>query len=429
MSLRRNTIWNLAGMGLPLLLGLVAIPYLYLHLGVEKIGILTLVWALIGYFSLFDFGLGRALTQQVSSSRASGQENQVPVLVKSGLLFTAGTGLVGGLLLAVIADPLGRNWLNVSVNLQQDVVVSLLIAALGIPMTTVTTGLRGILEAYEDFPQVNILRMLLGASNFGLPMLSVMFLGSSLIWVTLSLVAARFALMIAHWILVDRRLRTGWQLVPFDMMQLRRLFSFGAWMTVTNVVGPLMVTADRFIISAVLGATFVAYYTVPAEMLMRILILPAALTSALFPRLAAIMTTNPEDSWRMYRKCLSAVMMVLFPICLLVGIGAKAGITLWLGRDFAEQSWMIVCIMAVGLLLNGIAHVPFAAIQAGGNSRVTAYFHIIELLLYLPLLFFALRSWGLIGAACASAARAGLDLFLMTAQVRKMQNIARKSER
>jgi hypothetical protein len=55
MSLKRNIVWNLAGTGLPLLVGALTIPYLPRTTGVEAFGVLTLVWALIGYFSLFDF--------------------------------------------------------------------------------------------------------------------------------------------------------------------------------------------------------------------------------------------------------------------------------------------------------------------------------------------------------------------------------------
>lgn len=416
-------------MGLPLLLGVIAIPYLYRHLGIEKVGILTLVWALIGYFSLFDFGLGRALTQQVSATRAAGLEEQLPGLVKSGLLFTALTGLVGGLLLAVLAYPLGFEWLKVSEGLRQSAAQSLLIAALGIPMTTVTTGLRGILEAYEDFPHVNLLRMLLGASNFGMPMLSVMLLGPSLVWVIGSLVGARLVLLIAHLLLVNHKLPPNWKKVPVSKTQLRRLFTFGAWITVSNIIGPIMVTADRFVISAVLGAGVVAYYTVPFEILSRVLILPAAVTGALFPMLTSVMVNDPSAARKLYRKCFNLVVLVMTPICLSMAVGSYWGLSLWLGKDFAEQSWIIVVLMAAGMLLNGIAQVPFAAIQAAGNSRVTAYFHIIQLMLYLPLLFVGLKFWGLIGAACVSVLRTGLDLLMMLAQVKKMQNTAQeKSE-
>ena len=46
------------------------IPRVVAGLGMERFGLLTLVWTAIGYFGLFDFGLGRALTQQVAGRLA-----------------------------------------------------------------------------------------------------------------------------------------------------------------------------------------------------------------------------------------------------------------------------------------------------------------------------------------------------------------------
>jgi O-antigen/teichoic acid export membrane protein len=419
MSLTKNTLWNLAGMGAPLLLGVLAIPYLYQTLGAEKIGILTLVWALIGYFSLFDFGLGRALTQQVSTCLATNNSEQLPSLVKTGLVFTAITGLLGGLVLAALAYPLGFNWLNVSKALQQSVLEALLIAAIGIPMTTITTGLRGVLEAYEDFAQVNLLRMSLGISNFGIPVVCVMLIGPSLTWMVSGIVAARFILLIAHWSRTNTRLPLGWGKVAFSRVQLRQLFSFGAWMTVSNIVSPLMVTADRFIISAIMGAGVVAYYTVPAEFLMRVLILPAALTSALFPRLAAVMSTDMKAAKNLYNKSLKIVAFALLPVCALIAITSKLGLTIWLGEEFAEKSWKIVSIMALGILLNGIAFVPFSVIQAAGKAKHTAYLHITELLFYFPVLFTLMHYFGLNGAAIAWTTRVAFDKIALTIMARR----------
>ena len=66
MSLRHNTIWNLAGSGVPLIAAVAFIPFTLNRLGNEAFGVLTLIWALIGYFSLFDMGVGRALTYERS---------------------------------------------------------------------------------------------------------------------------------------------------------------------------------------------------------------------------------------------------------------------------------------------------------------------------------------------------------------------------
>jgi O-antigen/teichoic acid export membrane protein len=419
MSLRRNTLWSLAGTGLPLLLGAVTIPYLIRKTGVEAFGVLTLVWALIGYFSLFDFGLGRALTQQVSAARSAGHDARLPSLVKTGLWFTAATGAAGGLILAALADQLAFNWLNVSVPLQPSTGWALLLAAIGIPLTTVTTGLRGILEAYEDFKAVSLLRIGLGAANFGLPALSAMLISTSLAWMVASLIIARVVVLLAHVWLVHRKLPVGWASARFNKENMRGLLSFGAWMTVTNIIGPLMVTADRFVISAVLGASVVAYYTVPFEILMRVLVVPAALTSALFPKLAAVMTTDWPEAKRLHRKCLKIITAVLLPICLIIAVGSKWGMTLWLGPDFAENSWTIVSVMAIGLLLNGVAYLPFAAIQAAGDARTTASLHMLELAVYIPVLFFSLKFFGLIGAAIAWDVRVAMDLAFLLIYAKK----------
>jgi O-antigen/teichoic acid export membrane protein len=43
--------------------GLIAIPLLIQKMGVELFGLLTVLWVFVGYFSLFDLGLGRAITR------------------------------------------------------------------------------------------------------------------------------------------------------------------------------------------------------------------------------------------------------------------------------------------------------------------------------------------------------------------------------
>jgi O-antigen/teichoic acid export membrane protein len=410
MSLRRNTLWNLAGTGLPLLLGVVTIPFLIRRVGVESFGVLTLVWALIGYFSLFDFGLGRALTQQVAASRSANHDAELPSLVKTGLGFTAATGVIGGLILAVLASPLASRWLNVSATLQPSTAISLLIASIGIPLTTITTGLRGVLEAYEDFGVVNVLRMGLGAANFALPALSVILIGNSLVWMVASLILARIIVLLAHAWVVHVRMPAGWMVAPVSRENIRRLLSFGAWMTVSNVISPLMVTADRFVISAVLGASIVAYYTVPFEALIRVLVIPGALTAALFPRLAATLKTDRAVAHRLYLGSLKTVFVILVPLCLFIALCSKWGLTLWLGKTFAEHSWAIVSILAIGLLSNGLAQVPFAAVQATGSARPTAILHMVELVIYLPLLVASLRVFGVVGAAIAWSVRTSIDL-------------------
>src|SRR2546422_7955265 len=84
--LARNTIWNLVGNGAPMVVAVFCIPILIRSLGRERFGVLTLAWALIGYASLFDLGLGRALTPLLARELGSGGGRQGSAVAWEALL-------------------------------------------------------------------------------------------------------------------------------------------------------------------------------------------------------------------------------------------------------------------------------------------------------------------------------------------------------
>ncbi len=274
------------------------------------------------------------------------------------------------------------------------------------------------LEAYEDFKTVNLLRIVLGVANFGLPALSVMFFGPSLAYMVATLIVARLLVFMAYGLSVHKKLPQGWSRTAARARDVKSLLSFGVWMTVSNIISPLMVTADRFLIAAVLGASAVAYYTVPFEVLVRVLVIPGALTGALFPRLAFTLKKEPAIAQMLYRRSIRAVAITLAIVCTVIALGSYQGLALWLDLDFASKSWLIVSVLCLGVFLNGIAFVPFAMIQAAGDAKTTAVLHLCELVVYIPLLIVALHFFGLVGAAMAWVCRVALDLLLLTSRAK-----------
>src|SRR4030088_2206369 len=102
--LARNVIWNLIGNGAPMLVAVFSIPNLIQGLGKDRFGVLALAWAVIGYASLFDLGLGRALTQLVAKKLGAGEDREVPTLVWTSLILMLVLGLAGALA-AVLLSP------------------------------------------------------------------------------------------------------------------------------------------------------------------------------------------------------------------------------------------------------------------------------------------------------------------------------------
>lgn len=411
MSVKKNTLWNLFGTASPMLIGVASVPYMYEQIGTERLGVLTVIWAIIGYFSIFDFGLGRALTQRIAALPSAENTDTIGKIAKSGLLLTFFIGLIGCVLGLVAVTTLGVNWMNANLGLRDEIFQSFILASIAIPMVTTTTGLRGVLEGINQFRTTNILRFFLGISNFVGPIISIVFYGPNLAYIVATIVLARLLILAAHFGVTRNKIslnHSGW-----CKKTSQELLHFGSWMTLSNLISPLMVVADRFFISSKLGALIVAYYTIPSEFLIRLLILPAALTTSLFPVFSKVISSQGGKTDKVYKKSLITILTVMFPITALIFFCSRWGLGLWLDAQFAEKAYAITSILAIGILFNSLAQVPHAFIQASGDAKTTAIIHLIEVVLYIPGLLVALQFYGLEGAAASWTLRALADLCLL----------------
>lgn len=408
MSLRRDTLWNIAGMGLPLLAAIAFIPFTLGRLGAEAFGVVTLIWALIGYFGLFDLGMGRALTFQISKLRAEGQENRVKQTLNAGLLVTFLAGVVGGLALLAIAPQLSSSWLKISPEWQKDAQLAFQIAALGVIPTTVSSGLRGALEGFQRFAASNLVRLFYGLCMFGLPAISIWLHGNRISYIALYLVIARVAIVIAGFVQLWSNLHLSF--TRQDVSAIKPLLSFGFWVTISGIVGPMMIYGDRFFVGVVVGADQLPFYAIPQEGLQRLLIIPGALCAALLPRLSSIQGHSLNELLsRSYRQIAAS----MFFACLAAGFLGYPILSWWISPSFAEKANPIVWVLAIGVWINSLAQVPYTLIHALGQPKLTAFFHIFELVLYFIILYWLATKYGLLGAAIAWLARVLIDLALL----------------
>ncbi len=174
----RNTLYNLLGLGLPLFVAIVTIPVLIVSLGVDRFGILTLIWAVVSYFGLFDLGMGRALTRHLAEIWAQGDQEQARRLVSTGLAVMAGLGIGAGLLLALGAEWSIRQFSGVTN--PRETVNAVYAMSAAIPFIILTSGLRGILEARQAFAVVNAIRLPMGVYTFVAPVVVVKYWGNDL---------------------------------------------------------------------------------------------------------------------------------------------------------------------------------------------------------------------------------------------------------
>jgi O-antigen/teichoic acid export membrane protein len=195
--LTRNTIINFIGQSAPITVALFTIPPLIKALGDDRFGLLTIVWMILGYLSLLDLGIGRALTKIVAEKLSLGEENDIPVLVWTSQLVMILLGVAGAIAMAALSPFLVNNILNIPSNLRQEALVSFYLLACSMPIVISTTGFRGILEAQQLFGYVNAVRIPMGVFLFLGPFLVLPF-SKNLVPIVLVLLVIRIIALIAY---------------------------------------------------------------------------------------------------------------------------------------------------------------------------------------------------------------------------------------
>lgn len=418
--LARNAIWNLAGNGAPLMVAVFSIPILIRGLGKDRFGVLTLAWALIGYASLFDIGLGRALTQVVAKKLGAGEQREIPRIVWTSLLLMLAMGILGAFFIAGISPWLVHRLLRIPDALQLETLQSFYLLALSIPMVIIAAGLRGLLEAHQRFDLVTYMRIPLGVFTFAGPLLVLPF-SRRLTPMVAILIAGRFVGCIANYLLCLRVAPELHRGTAWHSPSAWSLLRFGGWMTIGNIVGPFMMYMDRFVVGALVSATAVAYYATPFEIVTKFLIVSSAISAVMFPAFSLSGEAAPSRSALLYRRALRYMVIVMLPTTFVLLVVAKQGLSLWLGAEFAAQSHRVAQLIIIGTFALAIESIPFVMIQGLGKPHIPAVLNLAEIPFYAIGLYVLVLKFGITGAAAAWASRAVLDALLLICFAHRLQ--------
>ncbi len=416
--LARNTILNLIGQAAPLLVALFAVPLLIDSLGVARFGVLTLAWIVIGYFSLFDLGLGQALTKLVAEKLGMGRERETFPIVWTALFLMLLLGLLGSATVSFLSPLLVWDVLKVPEALRFETLQVFYLLALSIPFVISSASLRGVLEAHQRFDLTTAIRLPMGVFTFLGPLLVLPF-SRGLVPVVAILVVGRLLAWLVHLLLCFRAVPALPKEISLQRTAIGPLLSFGGWMTVFNVFGPLIVYLDRFLIGSLISVAAVAYYATPYEVVTKLAVIPAALIGVLFPAFATSLVQERSRVMLLFNRGVKYTFLALFPLVLLIVTLAYEGLDLWLGAEFAQNSSRVLQLLAIGVFLIGLAQLPFALVQGAGRPDLVAKLILVELPFYLLALWWLVGTFGIEGAAVAWTVRAAGATLVLFAMARR----------
>lgn len=421
-QLKKSMLINLFTKMLPIAVGILITPVLMSVLGNERFGVIQIYWTIVGFSTVFDFGLGRALTQLVAKSIAKQEHEQLGSTVWT--IITLMVVLSVAFMLTLLAGTETIvHYINVSPEYFQEACRAFRWLVMSLPLLIVFIALTGILEAFQRFWDTNLQRYPILFFNFIAPVLLLKWY-PHLDWMMMMVVVGRIIALAIAFNSVSKCFPHFWQKMTWDSTYLKGLFQFGSWTTVSNLVRPFMLYQDRLFLANWLSPAITVFYTTPYDMLTKQSLLAESVLNVLFPAFGTTFVQNPQKARGMYLKALLMMAGGFGALAVLVALLAKPLLSVWLSPEFAEKSYVLTMILAFVHGLACVGLVPLSMVQASGRSDITAKVLLCQFPFYLAALWYGVHQFGLIAAPSILLLRLMVDITLMHFQAMRLLNRA-----
>ncbi len=424
----RNILLNLGTEFWIFLVLLIGIPKLVSFLGESSFGLFSIAWVVVGYLAFLDIGVSSATTKFTSESIARSEEKQIGSLIRTALVTNFCMGILACGFAIAISPLLVRYAFKIPPALHNQALAVFVGVAFALPTLLVQGVLRGALSAYQRFDWINVVNGTVITLQW-VVMILLAWKGFSVVTVVWVAVAARAVMDVVYVLLLQRLVPNVFANSSFCWHTLRQLLHFGAWVSASQIMSPILVYLDRMVIAGLISLPAVTIYTIPTEIFNRLGVFPSSLMATLFPAFSrhSAAAGEQEQATRIFRTTNRLLLLVFLPLFTFLIVNGRDVLTVWMGLKFASEGTLILQILAVGALLNFLGRLPFGAVQALGRPDVTARIHLIEVPLYVVMCYLLTLRFGLTGAALACTFRVSLDAALMYWAARKYCYLRLKS--
>lgn len=410
----KNSARSFIGQAVPLVVALVLIPRIVQMLEIERFGALSLIWITLGHFTVFDFGLARATSKLVAEAVGRGELESISAIVWTSLALQLLFGLAGGAIVIAVTPFVVDHFLKLSPQLVLEVRSAFLLLGIATPICIISFCLRGVLEASQRFDLTNLVRIPTTSLAFVLPAVGA-YWGLRLPGIVVLLTASIFGAAVAYFGLCLAVFPVLWTVRRPESAMMRMLVTFGGWVTLCNLLVPVLIYLDRWLISSLVSVEALGYYTAASEVACRLQVFPQSLGAALYPAFSTNIALGAEAVAKLYMRSITYLVLLMGPIVVVLVLFAREILSLWLGGDIAAHSGLVFQILVVGMLMNAVSQVPASFLDATGRPDLRAKLLGTYVTPYAG--GAVLLTWwgGIVGAGGAWSARAFVELSLFLA--------------
>lgn len=396
--LKKNVIANLLGSGWVAVLTIVVTPVQVHLLGVEAYGVIGLIAILQIVLGTLDLGLSATITQAVASDRSSGRQESIR-LMNSGLALYHLVAIAIGLSMWGMAPWLAGSWLQTRTLDPETVIRAVTIIGLYIAVRWPIALYTGVISGVQRMDVLNSLKACAGTVRLVGGVIAIVLVPTITAFLWWFLFSAAFELVL--FAVVTHRLVPAlafWSRPTFSPF--RHVWRFSLTISAISILAMLVTQVDRLLVSKLLdlhalGLYSLAYTTGLAPSLIQI-----SLNNASLPSFAASHAGGASDELVQRYRRISGLMgfLLAFP-CLALAVFGHEILALWVGHDASNGAYLPLRFLALGFFLNAMVSTAYMVCVATRRVGIPALVNLAGVVLYLPLLYFLIRNYGIVGAA------------------------------
>lgn len=416
----RNSIWSVISFAWPLAISLVVTPFMVHRLGNSLYGVYTLVGITLGFFGIFDLGLGSAATRQVAAYTAKGEPERVNRVISTFLAFYLIVGTIAAVSIMGLSHTFVTKWLTVPADLQKLAITAFLIAGPTFLLTMVNGVFSSLPNALQRYDITTKMGIALSVVMNG-TVVALLWLGKGIVELQVAGLAVALC-MTPVYVAVARRLIPTLRVRPhYDRPMLRELFSFGGWFLLSSVGVLLLYQLDKLLLGRLMGVAAVTFYVVPSGLARQVQGLASAATNVIFPMSAELFETERHDALaKLYLEGTRIVHILVTIVAVPLAVFADKFLRHWMGAEFASRSSLAMVLLVITYYLLASTSSAWGIANGSGHVKINALYVVGMATADLALFFVLVPMFGVAGAAASYlvAAVVGAPVLIATIERR-----------
>lgn len=397
-----NAIWSAAGFILPLILFLATTPYYEDKLGASQFGILFLVLAIIGYFSIFDLGFSSATLKYLSECIGKRDNEQMKKIISGSFTIYLALGILGSLVIFLSVDFIVDKLFKIEKEYIEVSKFAFYVASFAFTFRMLSTVFDALIRAFQRYDLTTKIGIVFSTANLmgGVLLLYLGFgLRAIIIWYFL-LICLQFPIFIV----ISRRLFPEFRIhLGIEKDILKILFNFSWPAFISAVSGMLLFQLDKALIGAMLSMAAVTFYTIPAELSIRIHSFMASFSQVIFPLSSELNAKGDTSRLKyLYFKSSKIIIVIATSVIVPLLVFSDKIISFWMGIDFANKTGFVFPVLLISYYVVIFTIVPYFFLNGFGKPKVNAIYSFLSFILNISACLVLIPKYGINGAAIAT---------------------------